>query len=161
MNWTRDHLQLQSQLHHAKQSGLYAVLHFAASAHSLSFAYVLAVASRETDIRHIRGDGGHGYGVMQLDDRSHIIPHDWETNPAEIVGTCCQELRRDLDWAAKTWPDFTDRQHLKIAAAAYNSGPHNAARGVAEGDADAHDTGHDYGADVLNRMDVFADLLQG
>ena len=30
----------------------------------------VAIASRETNMRNIIGDGGHGYGIMQIDDRS-------------------------------------------------------------------------------------------
>jgi hypothetical protein len=31
---------------------------------------LMAIASRETNMRNIIGDGGHGYGIMQIDDRS-------------------------------------------------------------------------------------------
>ncbi len=34
----------------------------------------MAIASRETNMRNIVGDGGHGYGIMQIDDRSYP---DW------------------------------------------------------------------------------------
>lgn len=159
MTWTRDNLQ--AQLHAAKRSGIYQVLHDAAAKHSLGFGYVLAIASRETGLRHIRGDHGHGYGVMQLDDRSHHIPADWETNPERIVSLCCTELASHVAWAERHWPELTARQHLKVAAAAYNSGRKNTTASIAEGNCDLRTTGQDYGWDVLKRMEMFNDLLQG
>lgn len=30
----------------------------------------MAIASRETNMHNVVGDGGHGYGIMQIDDRN-------------------------------------------------------------------------------------------
>jgi hypothetical protein len=43
-------------------------------AHSMPRSLLFAVGSRETNLRNVVGDGGHGHGVFQLDDRSHQIP---------------------------------------------------------------------------------------
>ena len=32
---------------------------------------LLAIASQETDMNDVVGDGGHGRGLFQIDDRSH------------------------------------------------------------------------------------------
>jgi hypothetical protein len=42
----------------------------AAERYQLPPEILLAIASRETNMRNIIGDGGHGYGIMQIDDRS-------------------------------------------------------------------------------------------
>ena len=40
----------------------------------LPHGMLLAIASRETGCRNVVGDGGHGRGVFQIDDRWH---RDW------------------------------------------------------------------------------------
>jgi hypothetical protein len=153
-DWTGD--DLKRQLRTAKANGLFAALQAGAKKHGLSLPYVLAIASRETNITNELGDGGNGVGPMQLDRRSHSIPADWRTNPAGIVDQCCAFLAGLITWAKREYPAYNT---LKIAAAAYNAGEGGASRGVTEGNCDAHTTGGDYGGDVLKRAAVFAQLL--
>lgn len=161
--WTKD--DLQRQLHHAKTEryagrSLFSILHDEALNAQLPVSLVLAVASRETNVRNIRGDKGHGYGPMQLDDRSHHIPPNWREDPTRIVAECCALLSSLLQWA-RIFPKTDQAGRTKIALAAYNAGRHAAAEGHTEGDADAHDTGRDYGRDTLGREKVFTELLAG
>ena len=138
-----------------------------AKAHGFPPEYVLAIASRETGIRNLIGDGGHGIGVMQIDVRYHEIASDmkhdgtWKTNAGALIDYGVRAvLKPDYEWAQKTWPKLQEFQHLKIAASAYNAGRGGAAAGVKQGDSDIRTTGHDYGADVVyQRMPVFAKAL--
>lgn len=82
-------------------------------------------------VRHA-GDGGHGRGIGQVDDRSHAIPADWATNiawqidaSARILGACLVAEKGDVVRAANR----------------YNSG-----QGETSGT-----TGRDYGPDVAER----------
>ena len=153
-DWTR--AELQAQYHAARETGLAQELGEAARVHGLAPALVLAVASRETGIRNLRGDGGHGYGPMQEDDRSHGIPADWRTDPRTILSACCGILSGYIGWAAKQYPALDE---VKIGVAAYNAGPGGAAYGVARGDCDLRTTGGDYARDVLARRGVFEGMV--
>lgn len=133
-----------------------------AKAYGLQPAHVLAIASRETNIRNIAGDyekghGYHGFGPMQLDDRSHGIPDGWQNHPQLVIDPCCQILADNLLWARKSYPKFNA---YKISSAAYNSGRENTAEAIADhGDCDWNTTDRDYGQDVCQRLAQFAVLL--
>ena len=156
---------LRRQLDAARRSGLLDLLVRGAMLHDLKPAYVLAIASRETGIRNLLGDGGHGVGVMQIDIRHHYAARsakargDWRSLPWPLVGYGCRLLSENVGWARETWPSYTALQHLKLAAAAYNAGREGCKRGAATGDCDRYTTGRDYGRDVLRRMGLFAALL--
>src|SRR6476646_10406457 len=76
-----------------------------------------AIGSRETNFNPYyfdhSGDEGHGHGLWQVDDRSHLIPDDWAT---------------DLDWQCRTAADiFNDclgatEDDFIAACNTYNSG---------------------------------------
>jgi hypothetical protein len=100
---------------------------------------LFAVGSRETNLdpayTHGRiGDGGHGHGVWQLDDRSHHIPIGFDTDVHIQSQTAAEMLVSSFelyhDWLS--------------VLAVYNSGQTN----------DAYTTGHDYAHDVLARMEA-------
>src|SRR5438309_11296947 len=61
-----------------------------------------AVGSRETNLRNVVGDGGHGHGVFQLDDRSHQIPPGFDQDVRAQAEKAAQMLeagfRRFGDW---------------------------------------------------------------
>lgn len=152
--------QLNRQLQGAIAAGLAPMLADSANRHALPFSFVLAVASRETGIRNIAGDGGHGRGVMQIDDRYHAIARDTNflRDPEALIDYGCKMLKENRKWAAEMWPTYTSQQHLKIAASAYNAGRAGARSGVRRGNCDLNTTGHDYGKDVIARAILF-DLL--
>lgn len=105
-------------------------------AHHLPLFLLTAVGSRETDLdpaytEGAVGDGGHGHGLFQLDDRWHDIPEGFDTDPRLQAETAAAQLellyRTEGDWVR--------------ALNRYNSG-----QGSTEGT-----TGHDYGPDVWER----------
>lgn len=106
--------------------------------------YILyAIGSRETnfDPRYLRepGDGGHGHGWWQVDDRSHHIPADWRGN----VEWQCRRGAEVLTGA------FRKCGSWEGACNAYNSGRCNTSA----------TTGKDYGPDVMARRAVLERVL--
>jgi hypothetical protein len=142
-------------------------------------ALVLAMASRETNIANIVGDGGHGRGWLQIDDRfwatwlsTHAGCKDgtWVARfasalPGGRVPTltastlqAIQILHSNVAFAASRKVPAGDR--TRFAVAAYNCGAGNAVKGFAAGDVDAHTAHGDYSADVLARRDAVARYLK-
>jgi soluble lytic murein transglycosylase-like protein len=158
--------QLRAQLKRAQKGPLFDLLQTGAQSARLPLSYVLAIASRETNIANIAGDPVNGVpqgrGVMQIDIRSHPIARstDFLAHPEILINYGCGLLRSNIDWAAKHWPQYSATQHLKLAAAAYNSGRGNVSKSMATGDCDRRTTGGDYGKDVLARMTLIETILQ-
>lgn len=154
--------QLKREIEAARANGLYAHLEIAASMSDLPLAFVLAVASRETDIRNIATDGGHGRGVLQIDDRYHQIARitDFKAHPEILIRYGCRMLADNLTWARRWRPGLKPEQHLKMAAAAYNCGRGGVIKAMPTGDCDARTTAKDYGADVLQRMALATEILK-
>jgi hypothetical protein len=67
-NWTEN--DLKRQFKRAKKNGWIKTFKSAAATYQLPPEVLMAITSRETNMRNIIGDGGHGYGLMQIDDRS-------------------------------------------------------------------------------------------
>src|SRR5436189_930759 len=65
---------LTIQFNRAKTYNWLAAFQKAATDYGFPMEVLLGVASRETNMNNIVGDGGHGYGIMQIDDRSFA---DW------------------------------------------------------------------------------------
>jgi hypothetical protein len=132
--------------------------------HGLPAEYVLAVASRETNLQNILGDGGHGVGVIQIDVQHEIAraakaTGTWRTKPEPLIDFGCRMLANRRRQAEAAFPNFTPAQHLKVAASGYNTGFTRAKLGSEKGDSDIYTTGHDYGRDVMSRSEVFRKLL--
>ena len=150
----------------------------AASGYSLPQDLLLGIASRESNIRQIVGDGGRGHGIMQIDDRyfpDFVSSGDWSDARKNIVKGAMVLARakgvialgrgkrlharvrgRTMEY---TGVELDDDGLLRTATAAYNSG------GVAyywmstTGDPDEGTTGLDYSADVFKRAAGFLALL--
>lgn len=97
------------------------------------------------------GDYGHGYGLMQIDDRSNaawLASNDW-SDPYTNVKKGAQILKQKLSYLASHGLTGDD---LQIAAlAAYNAGEARVAAAYAAGGIDAVDavtTGSDYSGSV-------------
>lgn len=104
---------------------------------------LFAVGSRETNLTNEIGDGGHGHGVWQLDDRSHSIPLGFDTDVLNQCGFAAEMLNDGHVRAQGSW--------LR-ALNAYNSGQWNT----------AFTAGGDYGPDVLERQAcIQATILAG
>ena len=156
--WTEH--DLSRQLNHATANDWISFFEDAAAANQFDTEFLLAIASRETNLLNIKGDfqGGvfHGFGIMQVDVRTDPdFCANWTADQVEESiqrGTAILAGKRD-SLAAKQISD------LKAIAAAYNTGASNVIHSIAAGgDPDRTTTGHDYGSDVLARMAVFVSL---
>ena len=79
---------LKEEYEDASQIGLRNACKDAEEKYDLPPGLMLAVASRETHMKNIRGDGGHGRGVFQIDDRWHpawLARHAGATHRVKIV----------------------------------------------------------------------------
>jgi hypothetical protein len=154
--------QLKTQLAGLEASGLLSLCEQAVKERGVPLNWVLAVASRETNMTNISGDGGHGHGLMQIDDRAHpdiCQQHDFRTEPGEFIDYACKLLAQNYNWAKRTWPQQTLQGWFKLASAAYNCGPGNTRDAAKTGDCDARTRYGDYGWDVCQRMTALESLL--
>ena len=156
--------ELRGQLERARANGLATVCYKEERRLDLPPALLLAIASRETGCRDIVGDGGHGRGAFQIDDRFH---HDWlATHGADGVGEVpplraaarLAALLMSQGLALARTHDLAGDNAVKFAASSYNAGPGGALAGLRRGDSDLGTTGHDYGADVVARRHAFRAL---
>ena len=77
--------QLTQEIALAHSRGWLPFISRAEKRHKLPPGLLLAIASRETNMQDIVGDGGHGRGLFQIDDRFH---GDWlAKNGARGAGT--------------------------------------------------------------------------
>lgn len=133
---------------------------FMSAGYGVAPELLLALASRETNCHNIIGDGGHGHGIMQIDDRSFpewCRQGKWKLIK-DAVGMGAFVFRSKLNSVATHLPP--DRS-LPVAIAAYNCGTARALEGYhVHGDQDLYTTGHDYSRDVLHRMAVFKTLVK-
>lgn len=142
-------------------------------------ALLLAIGSRESNMRNIVGDGGHGRGWLQIDDRFHhrflashrgcdsgsFTPRHPSAAPKGRVPSITAstmyaiELLRDNMRVGRN-NGVPEGKIVRFALAAYNAGPGNALDGVRQGNVDAHTTGRNYSKDVLARKSVVARVLE-
>ncbi len=138
----------------------------AASAYGFPKALLMGIASRETNVRNITGDGGHGRGIMQIDDRYHA--GNW-TDPrrnimkgAEILASARDAIARaeGARQVCRKRPyvgsRLDDAELLRTAVAAYNSGCAAYYWMSTSGDPDRGTTGKDYSKDTLARAAEFS-----
>lgn len=156
--WTR--LALKQQFERVTASHWLPYFQTAALDYGIPVHVLLGVASRETNCRNIIGDGGHGHGIMQIDDRSY--PAWCNRGIWKDVGESIRmgayvlaEKRRQIS------PSIPVEDRLKVALAAYNAGTRHIIHDYFSGVVDRHTTGQDYSKDVLKRAEVFKELLGG
>ena len=135
--YTRE--SLGRELARAREHGWEACCIEAERRASLPRALLLAVASRETDMNDVVGDGGHGRGLFQIDDRSH--PAFLREHGAASAGGrppvrdaaryAAQLVRDNLEYAKRK--GVPEAERLKFALSAYNAGPGQRPRGLAGG----------------------------
>jgi peptidoglycan hydrolase-like protein with peptidoglycan-binding domain len=158
--------QLQSELTRARADGLVDACLAAERTARLPRGLLVAVASRETNCRNIVGDGGHGRGLFQIDDRFH---GDWLREHGAAAPGAVPSVSDAAAYAAQLLAanyafgrarGLRGAKLLKFAVSAYNAGAGGAWRALrATGDPDTGTTGGDYGADVLARMRALRRLL--
>ena len=121
-------------------------IHQAELAQELPRMLLFAVGSRETNLTNEVGDGGHGHGVWQLDDRSHTPPGgSWPAFDASVTLQCATAATMLKVLLASTGGN------IEAAAAIYNSGQPG----------EPGTTHGDYGIDVLQRMQFLQQLPGG
>jgi len=147
---------LKEEYEDAAQIGLRNACKDAEERYDLPPGTMLAVASRETNMRNIVGDGGHGRGVFQIDDRWHA---SWLAQHANRNGVppvreaafyAASLIAANIASARKA--GVPKDEALRVALAGYNAGMGNALADYKHGgNPDAHTTGGNYASDVLGR----------
>lgn len=104
------------------------------------------------------GDGGHGRGLLQVDDRWHpdfIASGKWADGRENLIyGGALLKSFMDYFVSKGGWKPGI--QTLQAAVAAYNAGPRRVLEGVNAGqDVDFFTTGRNYSKDVLSRSGWF------
>jgi hypothetical protein len=137
----------------------------------------MAIASRESAMRNVVGDGGHGYSLMQIDDRS--FPLFCHSGQWQNVALAIQKGAQVLD-DKRTVIEHSQGATLRVGGhpftgavvkdpatllrlsiASYNAGLWPYYSFSRNDDPDRLTTGHDYSKDVLIRQQSFAALLKG
>jgi Bacterial SH3 domain/Transglycosylase SLT domain len=128
-------------------------------------AILAAIGSRESGWglfldSNDAGDGGHGRGIMQIDDRYHqafISSKNWRDPGVNIQYAVDNVLADYYNYLSKN-TSLTGFDLLRGAIASYNAGPGNVVDAVKAGlDVDAYTTGADYSWDVIQRAGWFQD----
>ncbi|MFP2930943.1 peptidoglycan-binding protein [Pyxidicoccus sp. 3LG] len=129
--------------------------------HGLPPALLAAIASRESRggsalDRTGHGDGGNGFGLMQVDHRYHKT----RGGPfsAEHIDQAAGILKGMLNQVKAKHPDWSEAQQLRGAVAAYNSGVGNV---QTIKNMDVGTTGNDYSNDVWARAQELAPHFGG
>ena len=108
------------------------------------------------------GDGGHGRGLMQIDDRAHpdfISTGKWK-DPKENILYAMVVLNESYNYLKKK-TDLTGNDLRAAAIAGYNCGAGNVLKSLKEGNSwDARTAGGDYSADVMNRSAEFTEVFR-
>jgi len=158
--------QLEQELDRARGEGLVDAILAVERRAKLPQALLLAIASRETHFRNVAGDGGHGRGVFQIDDRSH---GEWlrrhgagapgaVPSVSDAAAYAADILAGNLAYGRSK--GLAGDALLRFAVSAYNAGAGGAWRGLAErGDPDARTAHGNYGKDVLERMALIRAFL--
>ncbi|MFI8792575.1 peptidoglycan-binding protein [Streptomyces sp. NPDC055105] len=112
-------------------------------AHGLPAGLLIAVGSRETNLTNKIGDGGHGFGVWQRDNRWH-----------DVDETYLKDVRKQAEDAATLLAaNYKALDNWGYAVAAYNRGLTGVKDALAAGKSpDSVTAGGDYAADVLGRL---------
>lgn len=176
-NWNPN--DIKKQFNRAKADGWVDYFVQAGKDYKFPAHILMAISSRETNIKNIIGDGGHGYGLMQIDDRS--FP-DWCNsglwkNPnagiqkgALVLDDKRETIRNGQGKKLKvkmpggevkfTGKDnLTPAELLRISIAAYNRGMKAYYALSVFGDPDKYTAHNDYSADTLKRAALFKELL--
>jgi len=129
----------------------------AAALHSLPPALLAAIASRESRGGAVLdhngfGDHGHGFGIMQVDDRNPF-PVAREGGPAgqPHLNQAAQILANKLETVGQSFPQLSDVERLEMAVSRYNGGA-----GRKPPNSDQGTTGGDYMNDVWARARFYA-----
>lgn len=156
--WIRKDLELQWR---ERGQPLYPIFKEIADKYLISPALLVALASRETGIKNIKGDFRdgkyHGYGLLQIDiGTDSKFAASWA--PSKVKESI--ERGAQILIAKKKFLDSHQVFNPRAFIAAYNTGEGNVLRSVKRGkDPDTTTTGGDYSLDVIERQKVFEELI--
>ncbi len=171
--------QAKNQLNRAESNDWIKDFKEAAKQYKVAVDVLLAIASRETNMRNIIGDGGRGAGLMQIDigtDPTFKTSGAWKDASAsiqkgaeifrekidQIVALAGKEvtLKDRAGTAYKfTVPKLEGDDLIQAAIASYNSGLWSVYQASKGRSMDRGTTGGDYSTDVLGRAEQFRSLL--
>jgi hypothetical protein len=159
---------LRDEIERAQRDGIVEACLRAEKRAGLPRGFLVAIASRETHMRNIAGDGGHGRGVFQIDDRFH---GDWLRRHGAGGPGAVPSVEDGAEYAAQLLSanlaygrskGLSGRRLLKFAAAAYNAGAGGAWKAFQlTGDPDSGTTNRNYGTDILDRLRIVETHLDG
>lgn len=132
----------------------------------ISVSLLLAIVSRETwwgwapgyrpkGSPAGKGDGGHGHGFFQIDDRSHGVflrTGQWKEFEAAARYAIEKVLLANFNYLRPKFPGLSDSDISRAAIAAYNCGAGHVRKALNSGGmatVDSRTAGHDYSGDVL------------
>ena len=152
---------LAEQLERANKLGWLEFFKEASNKVGMPLGLLLAISSRETNIRNIKGDGGHGRGLMQIDDRYHqefLNANQGGMDPKSNINYGAGILAANFDRAKKAIEDPTNRMRAVIAG--YNASINKTIDAIRAGkDPDQLTKNKNYSRDVLARAAIFNQLL--
>ncbi|WP_238193526.1 SH3 domain-containing protein [Methylobacterium frigidaeris] len=130
----------------------------AAAENDLPPALLAAIASRESRGGSALdedgfGDRGHGYGLMQIDDRSYRADNSEGPFGQAHISQASDILKAKLERVQSDFGALTDSAQLQTAVSRYNGG-----RGQAAPNSDVGTTGGDYCNDVWARARYYAQV---
>nr|3WYH_A Chain A, Lysozyme g [Struthio camelus]3WYH_B Chain B, Lysozyme g [Struthio camelus] len=121
---------------------------------SVDPAVIAGIISRESHagkaLRNGWGDNGNGFGLMQVDRRSHKPVGEWNGERHLMQGT--EILISMIKAIQKKFPRWTKEQQLKGGISAYNAGPGNVRSYERMDIGTTHD---DYANDVVARAQYY------
>jgi hypothetical protein len=129
----------------------------AASSFGLPPALLAAIASRESRGGSALtaagfGDHGHGFGIMQVDDRNPFpVAHDGGPAGQPHINQATKILAGKLNAVSQSLPDLSEVEQLQMAVSRYNGGA-----GKRPPNSDQGTTGGDYMNDVWARARFYA-----
>lgn len=112
----------------------------AGEAHGINPFLLAAIAERESNYGAAldsdqKGDGGHGHGIMQIDDRTWntwLIANSWR-DPEVNIGKAGSILKDDLDSISSRYPNISAELIAAAVIGAYNAGRTRALSSIANG----------------------------
>jgi hypothetical protein len=174
--WTAE--QLKSQYQSAVQRGWITFFANAGIECGFDVSVLLGIASRESNIQQILGDGGHGHGIMQIDDRFYsdfINSGAWKQPDANIRegATILENTLKTISASQGKMLTITisnkkinfigkplnQQELLQTAIAGYNAGGRAYYYMSLSGNPDIPTTGGNYSKDVLDRASIFKALV--